>query len=231
MADATPLYTRLAAAYVRGRLHGSAAAAARPELFGPALDALAPEELHALVTLGAAEGLRLHRFKRTMGLPRVGRALGILRGVAPAELLDIGSGRGAFLWPLLDCMPHLPVTAIDTLEHRVEGLRAVAEGGVPNLHAQRADATRLPFAGRAFDAVTMLEVLEHIPDTAAALAEVLRVARRFAILSVPSQPDNNPEHIHLFGATQLETLLRRHGAARVSFEHVPGHLIAVARVT
>jgi SAM-dependent methyltransferase len=230
MADSTPLYTRLAAAYVRGRLIGSAAAAAQPALFGPALDALAPEELQALLALGAAEGLRLHRFKRTMGLPRVMRVLGILRGVAPAELLDIGSGRGVFLWPLLDGMPHLPVTAIDTLDHRVEGLCAVAEGGVPNLHAQRADATRLPFADREFDAITLLEVLEHIPNTAAALAEVLRVARRFVILSVPSQPDNNPEHIHLFGAGRLEALLLRHGAARVSFEHVPGHLIAIARV-
>lgn len=230
MVDATPLYTRLAAAYVRGRMIGSALAAARPDLFDPALDALTPEDLQALVALGAAEGLRLHRFKRTMGLARVGRVLGILRGVAPAELLDIGSGRGAFLWPLLDSMPHLPVTAVDTLDHRVEGLRAVAGGGVANLHAQRADATRLPFADRAFDAVTMLEVLEHIPDTAAALAEALRVARRFVILSVPSHPDNNPEHIHLFGAGQLEELLLRHGAARASFERVPGHLIAIARV-
>lgn len=76
----------------------------------------------------------------------------------------------------------------------------------------------------------MLEVLEHIPDTAAALRSALRVARRFAILSVPSRPDDNPEHIHLFSAARLTALLREHGAARVTIEQVPGHVIAVAKV-
>jgi hypothetical protein len=32
-------------------------------------------------------------------LPRVRKVLGVLRGVHPANLLDVGSGRGAFLWP------------------------------------------------------------------------------------------------------------------------------------
>jgi 2-polyprenyl-3-methyl-5-hydroxy-6-metoxy-1,4-benzoquinol methylase len=77
--------------------------------------------------------------------------------------------------------------------------------------------------------VTMLEVLEHIHDTEAALRETLRVARRFLVLSVPSRPDNNPEHIHLFDAGRLERLLLAAGAARVSFDSVPGHLIAIAR--
>ncbi len=76
----------------------------------------------------------------------------------------------------------------------------------------------------------MLEVLEHVPDTAAALRSALRVARRFAIVSVPSRPDDNPEHIHLFSAARLTSLLCEHGAARVTIEQVPGHLIAVARV-
>ena len=165
-----------------------------------------------------------------MGLARVQAVLGVLRGVGPAELLDIGSGRGAFLWPLLDAMPWLPVTATDILPHRVADLRRVADGGVAGLTPCQADVAELPFAPRSFDAVTMLEVLEHIPDTAAALRSALRAARRFAVLSVPSRPDDNPEHIHLFSAARLAALLREHGAARVTVEQVPGHLIAVARV-
>jgi len=87
--------------------------------------------------------------------------------------------------------------------------------------------SELPFSDGQFDVVTLLEVLEHIPDTAAALREVLRVARRFVILTVPSKPDENPEHVHLFSADRLQSMLRGHGARRVTFEHVPGHLIAV----
>jgi 2-polyprenyl-3-methyl-5-hydroxy-6-metoxy-1,4-benzoquinol methylase len=224
MTAEAPLYTRLAAAYVRGALRADAGADEAP------LESLSAGQRAAIIELGRARGLKLHRFKRTMGLARVQAVLGILRGINPAELLDIGSGRGAFLWPLLDAMPELPVTASDTLAHRVADIQRVADGGVLTLTAARADATKLPFADGSFDVVTMLEVLEHIPDTAAALRSALRVARRFLVLSAPSRPDTNPGHMHLFSAPQLSELLRAHGASRVTIEHVPGHLIAVAKV-
>jgi SAM-dependent methyltransferase len=224
----TDLYIRLAAAYVRGMCGPTSASDA--VLFTAPLDTLDSAQLDALVQLGRAAELRLHRFKRSMGLPRVAKVLGVLKGIAPAELLDIGSGRGAFLWPLLDTFPWLPITALDTLDYRVAGIQALRDGGVENLSALHGDATNMPFEDRQFDVVTLLEVLEHIPDTQRALAEVCRVAQRFVLLSVPSKPDNNPEHIHLFDAATLERLLRASGADRVTFDYVPGHLIAVARL-
>src|SRR5438093_12404207 len=82
-----------------------------------------------LVQLGLRAGLRLHRFKRTADLPRVRKVLGILRGLGPENLLDVGSGRGGFLWPLLDAFPWVPVTAIDRSAYRAGPLGAVAAGG------------------------------------------------------------------------------------------------------
>src|SRR5829696_7747229 len=90
-----------------------------------------------------------------------------------------------------------------------------------SLTAEHCDTTQLPFDDAQFDVVTLLEVLEHIPDTAAALKQACRVARRFVVLSVPSKPDNNPEHIHLFDAAQLESLLGRAGVGHVRFTYVP----------
>src|SRR5262245_47417977 len=81
-------YTELAAAFVRGKIGGAGD--------------LSPEEL---IGLGKARGLRLHKFKRQAELPRVRKVLGFLQGIAPVSLLDVGSGRGAFLWPLLDSFP------------------------------------------------------------------------------------------------------------------------------
>ncbi|GAB4190108.1 MAG: hypothetical protein OHK0022_02690 [Roseiflexaceae bacterium] len=224
-------FERLAAAYVRGRLADSPEAQGAPELFALPLDALDGAALRDLIALGVAQGLRLHRFKRTMGLARVQRVLGALRALAPQQLLDIGSGRGAFLWPLLDAFPQLPVTAVDLLDYRVADMEAVRRGGVDLLEAHQADATALPFPDGSFEVATLLEVLEHIPEPARALAEAARVARRALLLSVPSKPDDNPEHIHLFDEPTLRRLLLEAGARRVNSDYVLNHLIVVATLT
>jgi ubiquinone/menaquinone biosynthesis C-methylase UbiE len=220
-----------AAAYVRGKLaHAARMPLADRRLFERELAELSPDDLARLIRLGQEAGLRLHRFKRTMGLPRVARVLGILRGLAPDDLLDIGSGRGAFLWPLLDAFPALLVTMVDQDPIRVADAQAVHDGGFSYLTAVRMDTTDLAFADNAFDVVTMLEVLEHVPAAERAVREVVRVARRSVVLSVPSREDDNPQHIHLFTRQLLGGMLHRAGAVSVRFDYVLNHMIAVARV-
>lgn len=182
------------------------------------------------------EDLHLHRFKRATELPRVRRVLGILRGFDPNELLDIGSGRGVFLWPLLDAFPNLPVTALDRRDDQIDDLRAVAAGGIERLRPVSGDVTKLGFADSSFDGVTMLEVLEHLPHPLLGAKEILRVARRFAIVSVPSKPDDNPEHLHLFTAESLTSLFQAAAdlasrEIKVRCEYVLNHLIAVIGIS
>jgi len=201
-------YTELAQAFVRGRLGQPGAS----------------------IEDGVRAGLRLHKFKHDTELPRVQRVLGILRGLAPQDLLDTGSGRGTFLWPLLASFPALPVTSIDVSSQRAGDVHAVRKGGIARLHAAQMNAQQMAFADRSFDVITMLEVLEHMPDPLAALREAIRVARRFIILSVPSVPDDNPEHIHLFTPDQLQRMAADAGAAKLTLEHVLNHRIGVLRV-
>jgi SAM-dependent methyltransferase len=179
---------------------------------------------------GVAAGLRLHHFKRTSGLPRVRKVLGILRGLAPSELLDLGSGRGVSLWPILDTFPDLPVLAVDHDALQVADLHAVNVGGVERLKTARADISRLPVADDAVDVVTFLEVLEHLPKPLCALRHAARVARRFIVLSVPSQPDENPEHLHLFTRQSLTDLFAAVGIKRLTFDAVLNHHLVVARI-
>lgn len=207
-------FTRLAAAYVRGKL-------------GRAAAGLSPEEL---IAAGLAAGLRLHKFKRNAELPRVRKVLGVLRGLAPATLLDVGSGRGTFLWPLLDAFPWLEVTAVDLNPVRVADIAAVGEGGVSNLRALRSDAGALELADGYADVVTALEVLEHLTSPREAAAEAVRVAGRYVIASVPSKEDDNPEHVNLFDARGFESLFLGAGARAVKVEYVLNHMIAVVKV-
>jgi SAM-dependent methyltransferase len=206
-------FTALAAAFVRGRLGD------RPQL--------SPE---ALLEWARESGLRLHKFKRQTELPRVRKVLGLLQGLAPTSLLDIGSGRGTFLWPLLDAFPHLQVTAIDTSAQRVADINAIREGGVENLRALQMDASRIELDDNSMDVVTALEVLEHLPAPQLAAAEAIRIARRFVLSSVPSKEDDNPEHIQLFTRDSFEALWLTAGARSVKVEYVLNHMIAVAKV-
>jgi hypothetical protein len=76
--------------------------------------------------------------------------------------------------------------------------------------------------------VTVLEVLEHLERPEAAAREVLRVARRAVIASVPSREDNNPQHVRLFDRASLTALFAGAGARRIKIDYVLNHMICVA---
>ena len=205
-------YEEFAAAYVRG--------VAQPP---------SQLDLSQQVEWGLEQGLRLHRYKRSRRLPRVAKVLGMLHTLQPQRLLDLGTGRGVFLWPLLEEFPQLEVVCLDTLAYRVDDLKALQRGGITRVSAHQADIYQLPFRDDEFETVTMLEVLEHIPDTGRALREVARVCSRSLILSVPSQPDDNPEHIHLFRPSLLNQLLEQAGFSRIKVESVLNHFVVLAQ--
>ncbi|MGC4114562.1 MAG: class I SAM-dependent methyltransferase [Myxococcales bacterium] len=210
--DEARYYEELAAAFVRGRLGVSEGTNAE------------------LIERGLAAGLKLHKFKRQAELPRVRRVLGTLHGLAPQDLLDIGSGRGTFLWPLVDELSWLPVVAVDAAERRVADLQAVCRGGIERLSTAQMDACALALESKSRDVVTILEVLEHLARPEKAAAEAVRVARRFVVASVPAHEDDNPEHVQLFDEPALARLFEGAGAKRVSFDRVHNHIIAVVRL-
>jgi ubiquinone/menaquinone biosynthesis C-methylase UbiE len=122
------------------------------------------------------------------------------------------------------------VTAAERDERRLRHLEAVQRGGIDRLSVVHGDASALPFSDRRFDAVTILEVLEHQEDPYPLAREAVRLAARFVVASVPSKPDNNPEHVRLFTGETLRALLMEAGACNVRTSHVPNHIVAVARI-
>lgn len=223
-------YKKLATAYVRGAARGDDGLLSDKVLMNKALDALTDEETEKIILAGEAAGLRMYHFKKKEILPRVKAVMGFLKGIQPASLLDVGSGRGVFLFPFLSEFPWVPVTAVDLLPHRVQMLQNIAKGGIENLTALQKDICDMKGFDKSFDVVTLLEVLEHIPNPQDAVNAAVRLAERHVVVTVPSHPDNNPEHIHLLTKDILTELFTNAGCTKLSFDGVLGHLVMIATV-
>ena len=116
------------------------------------------------------------------------RALDDLFAVAaPASVLDVGCGEGVLTERWAARIAPGRIVGVDLED---PGLRAewAARSEPANLEFRAMGAERLAFAQGEFELVTATEVLEHVPDPAAAVSEMARVARRWLLVSVPHEP-------------------------------------------
>lgn len=97
---------------------------------------------------------------------------------AARRLLEVGSGVGAQTEILLRRFPDLHVTCVELNERQIAAARANLgrfAWCADRYELQQADATRLPFAERQFDAAFLCWILEHVPAPERVLGEVRRV--------------------------------------------------------
>ena len=216
---------RMAAGWILGHARHTGVPDLLPDQRNKTAESCSGDELREIVSAGLSAGLKLYPFKiGTQELPRIRRTMGFLHSVSFETLLDIGSGRGVFLIPFLKEFPWVRVCSLDLLEKRVIFLNELADGGPFPLSAEQKDICTQPFPEKSFDAVTMLEVLEHIPDVEKAVRAAVRIARKYVVVTVPSKPDSNPEHIHLLTKEKLTQMFTDAGCDRLHFDGVEGHL-------
>ena len=150
------------------------------------------------------------------------------------RVLDVGAGFGRHVF---ECARRgADVVALDYAEDEVVETRAtlgamVAAGeiDIERFHGVlRGDATRLPFADASFDKVITSEVLEHVQDDVAAIAEMIRVLRPGGTFAA-TVPAWGPEkvnwmlsdeyhapaavggHVRIYSKTELAAKLRAAG--------------------
>lgn len=143
----------------------------------------------------------------------------------PRRVLEVGCGEGGQLRKVARLAPSAVLFGFDLpsdeLASRWEGLDAQMACG---------SAEHLPYPDDSFDLVLALEVLEHVPDPDAVLAEIARVGTGDVVLSVPWEPvwrlgnlargryvselGNTPGHIQHFGRGAFRRLVGRHLAVR-----------------
>ncbi len=183
-----------------------------------------PDELLACAR---EAGIAIHFLKRVVNA-RVRRTLGFVRALRPERCLDVGSGNGHVVWGILAEELAGRLWSVDLRERIAARLAAVARVASLPLSAARMDACRLGYPDRAFDLVILTEVLEHLVADHAALAEAVRVSRSRVLVSVPTKPDESPDHLRGYDSAALERLLRGAGIERWKTVHGPDRLFALA---
>ena len=159
----------------------------------------------------------------------------------PRSLLDVGCGEGVLTEQWAESLGESRVVGIDLDDPK---LRAEWEARQrPNLEFRAEEATRLPFADGEFDAATAIEVLEHVPDPEATVAEMARVAERWVLVSVPREPlwrglnvargsywrtlGNTPGHVNHWSKRSFIQMLSRHGSVEDARSPFPWTMLLV----
>ena len=160
---------------------------------------------------------------------------------APRSLLDVGCGEGVLTEQWAESLGGARVVGIDLDDQKLRAEWAARQR--PNLEFRAEEATRLPFADGEFDVATAIEVLEHVPDPEATVAEMARVAERWLLVSVPREPlwrglnvargaywrtlGNTPGHVNHWSKRSFARMLARHGTVDEARSPFPWTMLLV----
>jgi SAM-dependent methyltransferase len=151
-----------------------------------------------------------------------------LREPCPS-ILEIGCSSGFLLKEMRQAFPAAVIIGADVVR---EPLYKLAKES-PSIPLLRFDLLKCPLPSDAFDAVVALNVLEHIEDDAAALAQVHRILKPggVIVIEVPAGPhlydayDNCLMHFRRYRSAELADKLRHGGFDVVRRSHLGFFLV------
>jgi 2-polyprenyl-3-methyl-5-hydroxy-6-metoxy-1,4-benzoquinol methylase len=143
----------------------------------------------------------------------------------PRSVLDVGCGEGVLTYTWAERLGEKPVVGVDLPDPKLQAEWRTRRR--ENLEFRPAAADNLPFADGTFDLAAAIEVLEHVPDPERTLSEMVRVASRHLLVSVPREPlwrtlnvargayvrdlGNTPGHVNHWSKRGFIRLVQRHG--------------------
>ncbi len=178
------------------------------------------DELTTFHEATAGDDHYIDRASRQHTLDQLRRWLGTERPV----IMDIGCSSGSMLRLLLREFPDGGILGADYIRGPLEAL-AGSLSGVPLLQF---DLTACPLPDNSLDGIVLLNVLEHIEDDEAALAQVARILKPggIVIIEVPAGPnlfdiyDRQLLHHRRYRMTELIEKVSRRGLRVLAQSHL-----------
>lgn len=110
--------------------------------------------------------------------------LRIIKKLNVNKVLDAGCGEGFFLERLRKNNIGKSLEGIEFLKRAIEIGRKIH----PEITIKQGSIYSLPYKNNAFDIVLCTEVLEHLENPEKAYREILRVSKKYCLISVPHEP-------------------------------------------
>ena len=159
----------------------------------------------------------------------------------PRSVLDVGCGEGVLTHEWAAKLGDGRIVGIDLDDPKLAAEWENRQRA--NLEYRAEEATSLSFDDGEFDTAAAIEVLEHVPEPEATVAEMARVAERWLLVSVPREPlwrglnmargaywgslGNTPGHLNHWSKRSFTRMLSRHGTVEETRSPFPWTMLLV----
>jgi ubiquinone/menaquinone biosynthesis C-methylase UbiE len=164
-----------------------------------------------------------------------------LKNIAPTSILDVGAGEGFLLQRLVDNHIGKHHEGIEYVDEAI----ALAKKYHPKLTIKKGDIYKLPYKDNSFDLLICTEVLEHLEDPTKALKELLRVSKKYCLLTVPNEPyftiqrfirgknifrlGDHPEHIQHWTSGGFRNFVSQYAKIKIFRRPFPWTLLLIEK--
>lgn len=153
------------------------------------------------------------------------------RAAAPASLIDIGCGTGAFLQYLSEAMTDIRLFGLDLSEGMV---REVNDRMGTKATVYQGDSEHMPLADTQFDFVTCNMSIHHYPHAQLAVNEMFRILKPGGTLCINDMdcvapirwmankifPHLKSGDVKMYCRQEIEDMLQRAGFASISYKKI-----------
>lgn len=165
-----------------------------------------------------------------------------VRKLKPLTILDAGCGEGITLHKLQDAKIGKKLEGFDSLDRAIK----LGKKLYPQLKLEQGDIYNIKSKDNTYDVVICSEVLEHLERPEEALREMVRVSKKYLVLSVPNEPlfmignflrgknmrrwGNDIEHINHWTNGGFEKFISKYAKVITNLTPLPWSIIVAEKV-